>query len=183
MKTRALRGANIFGMNPKRSIILYDDNCQVHGKEEQRKQWAEKKIIERSLIPNATHIQQPVDQHVGVAYKDNVKDKYEDWVEIVWDKWDKKIITKKISAKERRAKICELSFEAAKELKQKQHLLESAWINLGVDLPFDGSKDGDVTTIHKDGIGNGRSRLEDADNSDESGIEDSDIELIDTDED
>ena len=46
-----------------------------------------------------------------------------------------------------------------------------------MDLPFDGSKDGDLETIHKDGIGNGRSRYEDIMNSDGE-IEESDIDII-----
>ena len=176
--TRNVRGADMFGLKPKNNIILYDDNCTVHGNEEQQQALERKKINERNLIPNATHIQQPVDQHVGVWYKDQVKDLYGDWVEEVWDKWDKKIITKKVSSKERRAKICELSFECAKQLAEQQHLMQASWINLGVDLPFDGSKDGDATTLHKDGM-RGKDRLDEADLEEASDLDseetDSDI--------
>ena len=36
--------------------------------------------------------------------------------------------------------ICDCVYKATKDLAEQQNLLKHAWINLGVELPFDGSR-------------------------------------------
>ena len=65
-KTKHIRGCSIFGNNPTNTIILYSDNCSSHCNELQINRLKRRdKIHCRPLIPNCTHVQQPVDQNVG----------------------------------------------------------------------------------------------------------------------
>ena len=37
--------------------------------------------------------------------------------------------------------------DAARDIKQRRHLLMSSWYNFGSSLPLDGSQDADIDTI------------------------------------
>ena len=113
-----------------------------------RKNW---KIHERCLIPNATHVQQPVDQHIGNYIGKHVMNKYWKYGESLLDEIDAgtRDETDKIGLAEMRGKICEWTNEAVIKARKERDLLRHAWINFGLYLPMDGSKDGDIDTIVK----------------------------------
>ena len=148
MKTRDVRETDIFGRNPKKHFAFYSDNCKSHSTDQQRESLARnKKINNRRLLVDATHLQQAVDQNVGIWLKERSCEHYEDVVEKIWDDWDSGKRTTKVGAKEKRGIMLEVIYKAAKELALKKHLLASSWNNFGIDLPFDGSQDGDVSNI------------------------------------
>ena len=148
IKTRDLRETDLFGLNPKKHLVLYTDNCKSHSTQQQKQSLAtNKKINNRDLTPDATHMQQAVDQNVGVWLQDRTCDLYEDFVDTVYDDFDKGKRTEKVGTKEKRDVMLGLIYKSGKELALKPHLIQSSWNNFGVDLPFDGSKDGDVSTI------------------------------------
>ena len=90
-------------------------------------------------------MQQPDDQNVLIWLKDRTCEHYEDFVDQVYDDFDSGKRTTKVGAKEKREVMLELIYKASKELALKKHLIESSWNNFGIDLPFDGSKDGDIS--------------------------------------
>ncbi len=153
-RTRGQRGCNIFGQQPKSHIALYNDNCTSHSTEQQAAYLKRKNIHIRPLLPEATHIQQQVDNHIGIFIKRDMKQSYWEWSESILDEVDdddRDPDTEKVSMKEVRGKIFEFAFNACEKLSRKTHLLESSYINWGIELPEDGSLDGDVSTIHIDG--------------------------------
>ncbi len=86
IKTRKVRGTDAFGLSAKNPIILYSDNCLVHSTDEQKKKYVQRhKIHERSLLQNCTHLQQPVDQHVGKFLQEKLQQKYWEWGETLLD--------------------------------------------------------------------------------------------------
>ena len=88
-RTRKQRGANLFGQFPKRNLALYSDNCTMHSTIQAKRTYARLwKVHERALIPNATHVQQPVDQHVGNFIQEYVAGKYWDYGEESLDEID-----------------------------------------------------------------------------------------------
>ena len=152
-RTRPLRKCNILGMQPNEFVALWNDNCSSHSSESDKEKYKKKKIDIRQLIPLATHIQQPVDQHVGVAIKNIMKKKYFDYKECILDEVDdgKRDEDDKINTKTMRYKFCEFAYEAVKIVKEKDNLLRKSWMNFGIELPMDGSLDGDISTLHVDG--------------------------------
>ena len=161
-RTRKQRKTDFMGMNPKEHITLHDDNCGSHCSEEQTQKYISRnKIHTRKLIPNATHLQQMVDQNVAVCLKNDIKNQYWDWGEELLDDVEAGLgdYDDKVSAKEKRAKIVEFTYYAAERLSRKLNLIRKSWINFGIDLPMDGSKDSDPSTIHRNG--RYRSRYED----------------------
>ena len=47
----------------------------------------------------------------------------------------------------------EFFYEAVKETAEDhQKLIQKSWVNFGVQLPMNGSRDGDVTTLHQNGV-------------------------------
>ena len=107
------------------------------------------KICERSLIANATHCQQPVDQHVGSFIQDYVANKYWHFGESLLDEIDvgKRLESDKVGIREMRKHICEWTDQAIVAANKQSNLLRHAWTNFGLYLPLDGSKDGDIDTI------------------------------------
>ena len=148
-KTRNVRLTNAFGNGAQKAVSLYNDNCTSHGKDDQIKRLQKKQIHCRELLPGCTHIQQPVDQHIGRYLQTNIQKQYYNFVESLWDEIDegKRDEKDKVGAKDMRGKIFEFAYNAAKDLKSRKHLIESSWINFGLDLPLDGSKDNDISTI------------------------------------
>jgi hypothetical protein len=72
--TKTFRYGNVYGASKiKQNILFYSDNCQCHSTDTQRRKNAIKGIFERNLIPNATHIQQSIDQHLGLYLKRIIK--------------------------------------------------------------------------------------------------------------
>ncbi len=123
-RTRAQRGCNIFGSRPTSHIAFYNDNCGSHCTESQVKALEKRNIHVRPLIPEATHIQQQVDNHVGVFVKNDMKHSYWDWSEAILDEVDegkRDPNTEKVSMKEVRGKIFEFAFIACEKLTKKTH--------------------------------------------------------------
>ena len=106
VRTRRQRGCDAFGGGAKSSIMLYSDNCRSHSSEKQIKLLSKRGRIEvRALTPNASHVQQPVDQNVGLTMKNDIKSQYRRYVDEVYSEFDKGERTEKVGAQERRAKI------------------------------------------------------------------------------
>ena len=147
--TQTLRDTDIFGLKPKKHVLLYNDSCSSHANDAQIEKLKKKKINERRGVPDGTHIWQAVDQNVGVFMQTDIQEQYFDFAEEILDEVDEgtRDESDKVGAKQMREKIVEFAFNSAKKLSQKKHLLESAWTNFGIDLPLDGSKDGDIKTI------------------------------------
>ena len=121
-KTKALRGANFINTNPTKNVILYSDNCTMHSTDPQKLRHKRLyKIHERSSIPNATHVQQPVDQHVGCFIQEYVAEKYWRWGEKLLDDEDdgKRDGMKKEGIKTVCAKVCEWTNEAVIEARKR----------------------------------------------------------------
>ena len=80
------------------------------------------------MIEDGTHLQQPVDQNVGVFLQDDIQEQYFDFGGQILDEIDegKRYKNDKIGAKVMRKKLVEFAFNNAKKLKQKKHLLQSA---------------------------------------------------------
>eukprot|EP01083_Nonionella_stella_P295656 1004761_1 len=131
-RTRRQRGCNAFGQNPTSSIAFYADNCSSHSSDQQKRAYQRcHKILIRDLIPNATHVQQPVDQHVGVTLKNDMKAEYRQYYEGLLDEIQNGVreATDRVGAKGMREKVFEFAFKAAQSMKQRTHLLKSSWIN------------------------------------------------------
>ena len=109
------------------------------------------KIHERSLIANATHIQQPVDQHVGNFLQTHISNDYWDWGESLLDEIDAGLRSEddKVGIKIKRAKICEFANKAIEAAREKPDLFKHAWINFGLYLPLSGEQDGDIATLRR----------------------------------
>lgn len=153
-RTRKRRETAILGMQPKNDFVLYTDNCTTHCTDQQAERLKRKnKIHHRSLIPNATHCQQMVDQNFGVTLKKDIKSQYWEWGESLLDQVDEgeRKMDEKEGAQMKRAKIFEFAYNAAERISQNHHLIRKSWDNFGVGLPLDGSKDGDIETLHKNG--------------------------------
>ena len=161
-RTRDIRGTTFFGRTPQYDITLFTDNCSGHSTQSQKDRLIEReKIHERDLIPNATHIQQMVDQHVGVTIKNKAKKEYRRRCENIMDDIDSgaKPENFKVDSKGKRRMLVECVYEAVRDVGENHKgMIEKSWQNFGLDLPMDGSKDGDVNTLHRDGVS---SRLED----------------------
>ena len=153
-RTRNQRACNRIGRQPQQHVALWTDNCTSHSTPAQVQTLKERHNIHiRPLLENASHIQQQVDQHVGNTMKEDIKTQYFYYAEGIMDEMDNgtRAATDKITAKQRRAKIFEFAYKAAQRLKERKNLLEKSWINWGLYLPMDGSKDGDESTLHIDG--------------------------------
>ena len=81
-KTLDIRGCcKMDGSDWTKPIVLNVDNYIVHLEEGLADQYAAKYgIFCRCLIKNASHLQQPIDQHIGIFVKNHLKKKMERWV-------------------------------------------------------------------------------------------------------
>ena len=150
LKSRGLRVCNFMSCKPKKNLAFYSDNCTMHSSQQARLAYARLwGIHDRHLIPNGTHVQQPVDQHIGNHIGRFIADKYWQFGEKLLDEIDdgKSEEEVKVGAKKKRELICKWSAEAVKATKKEKDLLRHAWINFGLYLPVNGSLDGDVDAI------------------------------------
>ena len=148
--TRRIRDSNFVGQQSKHNVILYSDNCSAHSSDHGKRSYARLwNIHERSLTANATHIQQPVDQHCGSYLQKYIQNKYWDFAEDLMDKEDAGKWPKgqKVGIKKKRQLIVQWPYEAVKASRKHPRLFKHSWNNFGLYLPMDGSKDGDITTI------------------------------------
>ncbi len=153
--TKVLRGCyNGNSLDWKKAIVLNFDNYIIHLERELADEYAKLYgIFGRCLIRNASHIQQPIDQHIGIFLKNRIKQNLETWMcnnnrfnsfgqllDIDTQKW------REITAR------FVLDAVQSIESMQNSHVLTLAWVNYGLFLKLDGSQDGDIETLHKDSI-------------------------------
>eukprot|EP01083_Nonionella_stella_P272209 922895_1 len=145
-----IRGCNIFGRNPQANLILYSDNCSSHSTDEQiLKEARHWRVHERWLLKNCTHLQQPVDQHCGHWMQKFIQTKYWHFGEQLLDEVDceERKEDDKVGAKEKRGLIVKWASEAMDESRKLDKMFKNAWVNFGLYLPIDGSKDKELETI------------------------------------
>ena len=151
--TKRLRGCkNIDGTDWKKSIVLTADNYVVHLNQELANRFASMYgIFIRCLIKNASHLQQPVDQHIGNLIKRWLVSDIELLVMTLERAINLGITEKIVKSTWRELMIVFLS-KALSKINQQEYtkVILSAWINFGLYLPLDGSLDGDPSTIHID---------------------------------
>ena len=96
----------------------------------------------RSLIPNSTHIMQPLDQHVGRFIQVNIHNKYRGLILSQEKEYEMDKEIKKIGIAELREKTAKWIDAIWDELKNNhKKLLIGSWDNSGLFLPFDGKND------------------------------------------
>ena len=143
---------NMNGEDWKNAIVLNIDNYSVHLNAEIAHRYATRYgIFIRCLLRNASHIQQPIDHHVGQLMKRIIKQKIESWVsksyriasldtclQVTDPKWRQMVIA--------------FVIQAVRELKDEKYLdvFVAAWINYGLYLMLDGSDDEKIETLHDD---------------------------------
>lgn len=145
------RAGAVFGVKHQNNkIILYADNFSAHSTDSQVRRMRRDGVLERRLIPNATHIQQPVDQHIGLFLKRDIKRRSWSFNESLLDEVDagsRCSKTQKVGRAAMRLKLCEWTQAACIALREKQEMVRRSFVNLGVFLATDGSQDVDASTI------------------------------------
>ena len=126
-------------------IVLYQDNCPSHLFAPSMSS----KMQIRNLIPNATHIQQPVDQHIGLFFQNHLKKKFWQYKEKLLDDIEngERDKNEKDGRKIMRHNLIKWTTEAIIMLKNNDKLIKRSWINFGSELPDNGSDDADISTI------------------------------------
>ena len=153
MITNQMRGCKrMDGLDWQKGIVLNIDNYSVHLDSELATKLAVRYgIFSRCLIKNASHIQQPIDQHIGVHIKNRLKRKMQQWFvdNERMESIGQELIFTKQKWREVVARYVQNVIDEVNANKKK-HVLVLAWQNFGLFLPMDGSKDGDITTLHLD---------------------------------
>lgn len=150
-KYRRCRHMN--GEDYEQPVALYVDNYSVHLNEELGHEYARKYgIFLRYLIKNASHIQQPVDQHIGYNLKRRVVTRIEAMV-VHMDRMLALGQTEPIGLKKWREVICGIVVEEVQKMNDDDDtrmLYLNAWVNMGLfSLPLDGSLDDKKETLRR----------------------------------
>ena len=92
-----------------------------------------------------------MDQHIGNYIQEFVGDKYWEFGEELLDEIDagRRNASDKIGSKKLRELVCQWTSEAVIAANESPNKFRHAWINFGLYLPLDGSKDSDESTIVK----------------------------------
>ncbi len=151
--TKVLRGCvEQTTLDWQKAVVLDFDNYGVHLNKEIATRYASLYgIFFRCLLRNASHLQQPIDQHIGVFIKDIIKKKLEKWV-ITNNRFCSFGQTLLFDKQKWRELTARFVLEALEEIESKEnvHVLALAWQNYGLFLKLDGSQDGDIKTLHLD---------------------------------
>ncbi len=134
--------------------MLNVDNYSVHLDEKVAEEHANLYgIFVRCLLRNASHIQQPIDQHVGIFVKNNIKRKIESWI-AECNTFNQLGSELKYDKQKWRSLIARFVSDAIQEIQQNQNkdVLTSSWCNYGLFLMTDGSEDGNITNLHRDSV-------------------------------
>ena len=154
-RTMEIRGCrDVTGEDWTKPVVMYMDNYGPHLRRDVAKKYAVKYgIFLRCLMKNGSHLQQPVDQHVGYFIKRLVL----------------KLLSRWFSQLERAAalgKQLSIDLQRWREITaglvgramrligndRYRGLLINAWVNFGLYLPLDGSIDGEIDTLHVNGV-------------------------------
>jgi len=153
--TKQLRGCRqSHGRDWTKAVVLNIDNYGVHLNSNLAESYAQLHgIFLRCLIRNCSHIQQPIDQHVGKYFKSILKKllskfsylyeticQFSDEIDINLSKWRQIVVRLVVKGSQ--------IFQRT----QNMYILPLSWVNFGLYLPLDGSKDKDLDTLHKNTI-------------------------------
>ncbi len=150
--TKVLRGCkNENSLDWKKAIVLNFDNYIIHLERNLADEYAKLYgIFGRCLIRNASHIQQPIDQHIGIFLKNKIKEKLEGWI-CNNNRLNSFGQTLDIDTQKWREITARLVLEGVREVESEDsHVFPLSWVNYGLYLKLDGSQDGDIDTLHKD---------------------------------
>ncbi len=152
-RTKTLRGCmRSNGMDWIKAIVLNVDNYGVHLERKLAHKYATfYGIFIRCLLRNASHIQQPVDQHIGQFIKTRIKNKLAQWIGSS-NHFTSFGSNLKMDKQTWRKLTARFVLDAIREIEsaENQHVLTLSWCNYGLYLPLDGSEDGNIDTLHKD---------------------------------
>ena len=150
-RTKGLRGClKQNGSDWKKAIVLNIDNYKVHLNVQIASEYAKKYgIFIRCLLKNASHLQQPIDQHIGLLLKKRIKEGIQQWL-IKSNIVRQHNINFKITAQKWREMVVSFVKKGVKDLDDRKYLnvFVLAWWNYGLYLNLDGNEDGDVNTLH-----------------------------------
>ncbi len=149
-RTRILRRVTKFdGSDWTQAVILNVDNFGVHLETKTAEKFAKSGIFIRCLLRNASHIQQPVDQHLGILLKNIIKERFELWM-MNNDELRTFGVELGIDMPKWRQFIARFTDEAVTELHKPKykHVFAASWINYGIYLLLNNSEDGDISTLH-----------------------------------
>ena len=151
--TKQLRGClNSNNEDWHKAIILSIDNYSVHLNAELATKYAYLYgILIRCLLRNASHIQQPVDQHVGILFKSIFKKLLRKVCFAIDSMCNLQNTVALTPAKWRQIclRICRQTLTIM-HAPINIHIFVCAWINFGLFNRLDGSQDSDPKTLHKD---------------------------------
>ncbi len=152
-RTKSMRGCQqLSGRDWKKAIVLNLDNYAVHLNVDIAARFAaEYGIFIRCLLKNASHLQQPVDQHIGLLLKRRIKSNIHLWL-IRSNRFVAHTKVVKVDAQKWREMVCRFVVDAVAELDHPKYLniFVLSWVNYGLYLPLDGSADGDINTLHSE---------------------------------
>lgn len=134
-------------------VALYVDNYQTHTETTIAETYARLYGAHiRPLTSNASHHQQPIDQHVGYTLKRLVVKQVELWA-CQLDRMNSLGAGLVLTPTKWKQALISFTINGVNKLNSGiyDRMLCSAWINFGLYLPLDGSRDDDYGTLHVDG--------------------------------
>ncbi len=153
--TKVLRGCEKqTATDWRKAIVLNVDNYGVHLEKKLAQKWASLYgIFLRCLLRNASHIQQPIDQHIGETVKKIIKGKLEKWIGSA-NRYNSYGVEVALSKQKWRQVLARFVLEASREIEAdaNKHMLALSWQNYGLYLPLNGSLDKEISTLHKDSL-------------------------------
>ena len=154
--TKSIRGCHsVEGTDWTIAIVLSMDNYGVHLDEKLAKDYSKLfGIYMRCLLKNASHFQQPVDQHVGIWIKNLIINNLSTWTNNLNAFYSFGRGVSELKLGKWREFVIRFVAEAIQKIETVANriVLIFAWVNLGVYLPLDGSLDGDDTTLHRNSV-------------------------------
>ncbi len=152
--TKTLRGCEkLDSTDWTKAIILNIDNYSVHLEAKIADHYAHfYGIFIRCLLRNASHIQQPIDQHVGIFIR-NILIHLLEKVIISNNRYHSFGTELQLNKQKWREMIAGLVVRAIDEIELRKNLcvLVMAWINFGLYLNHNMTEDGNINTLHIDG--------------------------------
>ena len=105
-------------------------------------------IIQRDLIKNATHFQQPVDQHDAQTLKEIATEKYRAAKLVQQQNIEDGKVVSKMNKSETRKLAVKIFSESYEEfLNKHRNVVVKSWRNTGMFLPLSGAQDGVLNEV------------------------------------